>query len=148
MPVPARRAERHLNDSKGDSTMKKRIVALILALVLLVPCALASAEVYYRLKDRAKIRQLPNYDCVVLDSYRADWALTINNTVDKKWALITFTNGKTGYIERSHLVRCSSSTAWIKKNDTKLRHGPGSPGATTTAMSKPPKVTAMSRPAS
>ena len=100
MPVPAPGAERHLNGSKGVTTMKKRIVALILALVLLVPCALASAEVYYRLKDRAKLRQLPNYSCVVLDSYRADWALTINNVVDKNWASITFTNdGKYTYLE-------------------------------------------------
>ena len=134
-----------MNGSKGDSTMKKRIVALILALVLLVPCALASAEVFYRLKDRAKLRQLPNYDCVVLDTYRADWALTINNTVDKNWASITFTNGKVGYIERSHLVRCSSSSAWIKKNDTKLRHGPDYTFATLALLYKGQKVTVITR---
>jgi len=145
MPVPAPGAERHLNGSKGVTTMKKRIVALILALVLLVPCALASAEVYYRLKDRAKLRQLPNYSCVVLDSYRADWALTINNVVDKNWASITFTNGKVGYIERSHLVRCSSSSAWIKKNETKLRHGPDYSFATLAVLSKGDKVTVITK---
>ena len=123
--------------------MKKRIVALILALILLVPCALASAEVFYRLKDRAKLRQLPNYDCVVLDSYRADWALTINSKVDKNWVSITFSNGKVGYIEKNHLVRCSSHSAWVTKDETKLLHGPDYNFSKVGTLNKGDKVTVL-----
>ena len=42
--------------------MKKRLVALLLVLVLIVPCAFASGEVYYRLKKNAKVWQFPNYE--------------------------------------------------------------------------------------
>ena len=123
--------------------MKKRIVALILALVLLIPSALASAEVYYRLKTRSRLWQLPNYDSVVLDSYRADWALTVNKNVDKAWAIITFSNGKTGYIERTKLVRCSSYTAWITKDETKLLHGPDYNFSKIGTLNKGDRVTVL-----
>lgn len=128
---------------EGDFHMKKRITALILALVLLVPCAFASAETYYRMKDRAKLRQLPNYDCVTLDSYRADWALTVNNKVDKKWVYITYTNGKSGYMEASHIAKCSTTHAWVKKDDTKLRKGPDYNFATIAKIQKGEKVTVL-----
>ena len=140
-PAGGRKAFEQLK--KGDIHMKKRIVALILVLVLLVPCALASAEVYYRLKERAKLRQLPNYDCVVLDSYRTDWALTVNSIVDKNWASITFSNGKVGYMERTHFVRCSSFTAWITKDETKLLHGPDYTFKKIGTLNKGDKVTVL-----
>ena len=104
--------------------MKKRITALFLLLILVFSCAAASAVTYYSMKDRASIRQLPNYSSKVLDTYRSDWALTIDNVVDKKWALITYSNGVSGYIERPHLVIGKSYTGWIKKDNTALRKGP------------------------
>ena len=41
--------------------MKKRLVAFLLILVILVPCV-ASAETWYRLKEQKRLWNLPNYD--------------------------------------------------------------------------------------
>ncbi len=104
--------------------MKKRIIALFLLLIMVFSCAGASAVTYYSMKDRASIRQLPNYSSRVLDTYRADWALTIDSVANQKWALITYSNGISGYIERAHLVIGKSYTGWIRKDKTALRKGP------------------------
>lgn len=106
--------------------MKKRLIALLLVLVILVPCAAASAAGLYRLTERKRIFNLPDYNSRVLDSYRTDWALTINSVVDSTWASITFSNGVTGYMERKYLVLSGTSTAYISTNTAALRHGPGS----------------------
>ena len=123
--------------------MKKRFVAFLLVLVMLVPCVAASAATYYRLKGRSRLFYLPDYNSKALDSYRTDWALTVNKNVDKNWASITFTNGRTGYIERSKLVRCSSYTAWVTKNDTPMRHGPDYSFANVGTLNRGDKVTVL-----
>lgn len=120
--------------------MKKRIIALFLLLILVFSCAAASAVTYYSMKDRAAIRQLPDYGSKVLGSYRADWALTIDSVVDKKWALITYSNGVSGYIERPHLVIGKSYTGWIKKDNTALRKGPDYSFKTIVNLAKGEKV--------
>ena len=79
--------------------MKKRLVAFLLILVILVPCV-ASAETWYRLKEQKRLWNLPNYDSKVMDTYRGDWALTVNSSVDKTWSGITVSNGVSGYLEK------------------------------------------------
>ena len=123
--------------------MKKRLVALLLVLVLIVPCAFASGEVYYRLKKSAKVWQFPNYKSRVIDTYKQDWALTISKKVDKTWAKVLFTNGQDGYIERSLLKRCTSSAAWVSKDDIKVRRGPNYTYATLYTVSRGDKVTVI-----
>ena len=124
--------------------MKKRIVALLLVLVLVVPCAMAAGEVYYRLKKTAKVWQFPNYESVSIASYRSDWVLTINKSIDKKWAYVTFTNGQDGYLEKGLYVRCKTSTAWVKSDKIKVRKGPNYSYATLYTVNKGDKVTVYS----
>ncbi|MBR6966534.1 MAG: hypothetical protein IKH81_05570 [Clostridia bacterium] len=105
--------------------MKRRLVSLLLALVLLIPCA-ASAVTYYHINTGSvRLWYLPDYNAKVLDSYRQDWALTIDQTVEKTWASITFSNGRSGYVEKKYLTRDRSYAAWITQDNTKLKHGPG-----------------------
>jgi len=125
--------------------MKKRFVALLLALVLVLACAAASAETYYRLKTSVKLRYLPNYDAQVLDTYRTDWALTVNKKIDSTWASITFTNGRTGYIERNKYVSSKSYTAWISKDDTNVYRGPSYSFAVLDTAFKGDKVTVLTQ---
>ena len=106
--------------------MKKRLVALLLVLLLVAPCALASAVTYYRVNTSwLKIREIPSDSGNVLDSYRQDYALTVNKKVDKNWSLITFTNGVQGYALSKYFTKCKSYRAWITSDDTALRRGPG-----------------------
>ena len=122
--------------------MMKRLVALLLAMIIVFSCAAASAAGWYRLTDKKRIFNLPSYDSKAIDSYRADWALYINKSVDSTWASITFSNGVTGYIEKKYLSRDKSFTAWISK-DTGLKHGPGSGFANEGSLSKGAKVTVL-----
>jgi uncharacterized protein YgiM (DUF1202 family) len=122
--------------------MMKRLVALSLALILIISCAAASAAGWYRLTDKKRIFNLPGYDSKAIDSYRADWALYINKSVDSTWASVTFSNGVTGYIEKKYLSRDKSFTAWVSK-DTGLKHGPGSGFQNEGSLSKGAKVTVI-----
>ena len=124
--------------------MKKRLVAFLLVLVILIPCA-ASAAGWYRLTEKKRLFNLPDYDSKVMDSYRADWALSINSAVDKTWASVTFSNGVTGYMERKFLVLCKSSTAWISAGTANLKHGPGSSFATVGSLSRGDSVTVLTQ---
>ena len=123
--------------------MKKRLVAFLLVLVLIVPCAFASGEVYYRLKKTAKVWQFPSYESRVIDSYRQDWALTISKSVNKSWAKVLFTNGQDGYVEKTLLKRCTSTAAWVKKDNIKVRRGPNYNYATLYTVNKGTKVTVI-----
>ena len=123
--------------------MKKRLVAILLILVLIVPCAFASGEVYYRLKKNAKVWQFPTYESRVIDTYRQDWALTVSKTVNKTWAKVLFTNGQDGYIERALLKRCYTSTAWVTKDKIKVRRGPNYTFATLYTVNRGDKVTVL-----
>ncbi len=123
--------------------MKKRLIALLLILVIMVPC-LASAETWYRLTEKKRIFNLPDYNSRVIDTYRTDWALTINS-VSGDWALITFSNGVSGYVERKAVVIGRTSTAWISQQNTHLKHGPGSGFANEGTFSLGDSVTVITR---
>ena len=122
--------------------MKKRLIAFLLILVILVPCV-ASAAGWYRLTDKKRIFNLPDYNSKALDTYRQDWALYINKSIDKNWASVTFSNGVTGYIEKKFLSRDSSYSAWISTNSASLKHGPGSSFSNEATLAKGTKVTVI-----
>ena len=131
-------------NNPGGMIMKKRLVAFLLVLVILIPCA-ASAAGWYRLTEKKRLFNLPDYDSKVMDSYRTDWALSINSAVDSTWASVTFSNGVTGYMERKYLVLCKSSTAWISAGTANLKHGPGSSFATVGSLSRGDSVTVLTQ---
>lgn len=105
--------------------MKKRLLAFLLVLIVVVPCA-ASAGGWYRLVTKERLWNLPDYDSKVMDTYRTDWALTVNGSVDKTWVGITYSNGISGYVEKKSIVLDKSSNGWICINTAHLKHGPGS----------------------
>lgn len=121
--------------------MKKRIIALLLVLVLLVPTAMASAAKYYRLKTKARLWQLPDYKSVVIDTYRQDWALTVDKSIDKTWSSITFTNGVFGYMEKNHYSYSSSYTAYVTRDNSNVKRGPDYSFETLETVMKGAKVT-------
>lgn len=123
--------------------MKKRLIAFLLVLVLIVPCAFASGEVYYRLKKNAKVWQFPNYESKVIDTYRQDWALTITKSVNKTWAKVLFTNGQDGYIEKTLLKRCTTTAAWVTKDNIKVRSGPNYSFKTLFTVDRGDKVSVL-----
>ena len=124
--------------------MKKRLIALLLILAIMLPCCVASAETWYRLTEKKRIFNLPDYNSKVIDTYRTDWALTINS-VSGDWALITFSNGISGYVERKSVVIGSTSTAWISQRNVHLKHGPGSGFANEATFTMGDSVTVLAR---
>ena len=87
--------------------MKKRLIALLLVLVLLIPAGLASAATYYRVNTTSlKVRYMPGEDSRVIGSYRKDYALTIKSTKDG-WSYVTFSNGFNGYVMTKYLSKSS-----------------------------------------
>ena len=126
--------------------MKKRILALLLALLVIFSCASASAATYYRLKTTVKLRSLPDYDDGrVLDTYRTDWALTITKKVNSTWASVRFTNGKKGYVERKYLATTKSYDAWVTQDETPLRRGPDYNFATVAKVDRGTKVKVITK---
>lgn len=128
----------------GGIPMKKRLIALLLVLAVLVPCV-ASAESWYRLTSKKRLFNLPDYDSRVMDTYRTDWALTVTRAVDKTWVEVTFSNGVSGYLERKYIVIQNSSSAWISANTAHLKHGPGSSFANEGTLSCGDYVTVLTR---
>ena len=124
--------------------MKKRLIALLLVLVLLIPAGLASAATYYRVNTTSlKVRYMPGEDSRVIGSYRKDYALTIKSTKDG-WSYVTFSNGFNGYVMTKYLSRASSYRAWIAYDDTALRKGPDGSFSAVATLAKGTKVSVLS----
>ncbi len=122
--------------------MKKRLFALLLILMLVLPTAMASAA-YYRVNTSwMKIHRLPESSAKVLDSYRKDWALNRYQQYGD-WSYVVFTNGKDGYALTKYLSKSSSYKAWITKNGTAMRYGPDASFRTVGVLSKGTKVTVL-----
>lgn len=112
------------------SDMKKRLTALLLVLVLLLPVAVASAAWYRVTTGSLQVRQFDSESSKVLGSYRQDYALTIKNRLKNGWALVEFSNGFQGYVQTKYIKSGGSGYAYIYSDDTSLRTGPdGSFGA-------------------
>ena len=74
--------------------MLKKAAALILALALLIPAASSLAVTYYRVNTTwLKAHEKPQYDAKVLDSYRRDFAVTIERKGRDGWARGRFRPG-------------------------------------------------------
>ena len=124
--------------------MKKRLIALLLVLVLMIPAGLASAATYYRVNTTSlKVRYMPGEDSRVIGSYRKDYALTIKSTKDG-WSYVTFSNGFNGYVMTKYLSRASSYRAWIAYDDTALRKGPDGSFSAVATLAKGTKVSVLS----
>ena len=124
--------------------MKKRLIALLLVLVLLIPGAVASAATYYRVNTTSlKVRYMPGEDSKVIGSYRKDYAATIKSTKDG-WSYVTFSNGFNGYVMTKYLSKASSYGAWIAYDDTALRKGPDGSFSALATLAKGTKVSVLS----
>ncbi len=124
--------------------MKKRLLALLLVLVLLVPGAVASAAGRYRVNTSSlKVRLMPSESATVLGSYRLDYVLTVQSTKDG-WSYVTFTDGLEGYVESKYLAKAKTGTAWITNDDTSLRKGPSGDFTATAKLARGKKVSVLS----
>ena len=124
--------------------MKKRLLALLLVLVLLVPAGIASAATRYRVNTSSlKVRMMPSESATVLASYRLDYVLTVQST-SNGWSYVTFSNGKQGYVMSKYLKKASTGTGWITNDNTSLRTGPGGDFFAFAKLSRGRKVSVLS----
>ena len=100
--------------------MFRKIVALILVLALLVPMGSALAVTYYRVNTTwLKAHEKPQYDAKVVDSYRRDFAVTIERKGTDGWARVRFRpGGAQVYVQTKYLTACSSYTVYVSKDST------------------------------
>lgn len=124
--------------------MKKRLIALLLVLVLVIPAGIASAASWYRVNTNSlKVRYLASEDSKVLGSYRRDYAAKISST-SNGWSYVTFSNGFKGYVQTKYLTKASSYKAWIGYDNTALRKGPDGGFSAIATLAKGTKVTVLS----
>ena len=124
--------------------MKKRLIALLLVLALLIPVGIASAATWYRVNTSSlKVRFLPDDSAKVLASYRKDYACTVSSTKDG-WSYVTFSNGTEGYVMAKYITKASSYKAWVTKDDTSMRKGPDGNFSAVASLAKGTKVTVLS----
>ena len=123
--------------------MKKRLIAFLLVLVLLAPAAVAAAVTYYRVNTSSlKLRLLPRDNATVLDSFREDFALTVQKKLGD-WSYVTFTNGSEGYVQNRYLATSRSYKAYITADDTPIRKGPNYNYANVGKLARGAKVTVL-----
>ena len=124
--------------------MKKRLLALLLILALLVPAGIASAATRYRVNTSSlKVRMMPSESAQVLASYRLDYVLTVQSTSDG-WSYVKFTNGKEGYVQTKYIKKATTGSAWITNDDTSMRTGPGGDFIAVAKLAKGRKVSVLS----
>ena len=124
--------------------MKKRLIALLLVLALLIPVGVASAATWYRVNTSSlKVRYLPDESANVLGSYRKDYACTVSSTKDG-WSYVTFSNGTEGYVLAKYITKASSYKAWVTKDDTSMRKGPDGNFSAVATLAKGTKVSVLS----
>lgn len=124
--------------------MKKRLFALLLVLVLLIPAGIASAATYYRVNTTSLIvRMMPSDSAKQLASYRRDSVATVKSTKDG-WSYVKFYNGTEGYVHSRYLTKTRSYSAWVAYDDTSLRAKPVGTAAATATLARGTKVTVLS----
>ena len=125
--------------------MKKRLIALLLVLALLIPAAVASAATWYRVNTTSlRVRFLPDTSAKEIGSYRKDYACTVGKTLKDGWSYVTFSNGTEGYVQSKYITKASSYKAWIYKDDTSLRKGPDGSFQAIASLAQGTKVTVLS----
>ena len=124
--------------------MKKRLLALLLILVLLIPAGIASAATRYRVNTSSlKVRMMPSESARVLDSYRLDFVMTVQSSSDG-WSYVKFTTGKEGYVQTKYIKKATTGSAWIARDDTAMRTGPSGDFIATAKLAKGKKVSVLS----
>ena len=125
--------------------MLKKVIALMLALALVMPLASAAAVTYYRVNTTwLQAREKPSYDAKVVDSYRRDFAVTIERKGKDGWARVRFRpGGAQVYVQTKYLEACSSYTAYISKDNTVLHKGPATSFKSLGKLAKGTKVTVL-----
>ncbi len=123
--------------------MKKRIVALLLTLLLVLPAALASAATWYRVNtSHLKVHQFDDEKSKVLASRERDFACSYVNKVGS-WYYVKFTNGNEGYVMSKYLAKTSNYSAWVTSDGTNLRKGPGYDYSNVGTLAQGAKVTVL-----
>ena len=80
--------------------MKKRLIALLLVVALLIPAAVASAATWYRVNTTSlRVRFLPDTSAKEIGSYRKDYACTVSKTTKDGWSYVSFVGGTKGYAD-------------------------------------------------
>ncbi len=124
--------------------MKKRLTALLLVLVLLIPAGIASAATYYRVTtSNLQVRMQPSESAKVLATYKKDSVCTRSSTKDG-WSYVTFYNGTQGYVKSSYLKKATSYGAWVAYDDTQLRPKPDGGSGSYASLAKGTKVSVLS----
>ena len=109
--------------------MKKRLIALLLIAVLLIPAGIASAETWYRVNTSSlKVRMMDSESSQVLASMSRDWALTVSKTTKSGWSYVVFSNGREGYVQSKYIKKGSSYKAWVTTDNTEVRNNPNYTG--------------------
>lgn len=127
--------------------MKKRLIALLLMLVLLIPAGIASAAANYRVTSTLQVRMQPSESAQVLATYKKDSFCTVSSTKNG-WSYVTFYNGTEGYVKTSYLKKATSYAAWVAYDDTQLRPKPDGGSGSNASLAKGTKVTVLSHGAS
>ena len=123
--------------------MKKRLIALLLVVALLVPAGIAAAASYYRVNTTSLIvRMQPSQSSKQIASYRRDSVATVSSSKNG-WSYVTFYNGTQGYVQSKYLSKASSYTAWVAYDNTQLRPKPTGTGSN-ASLAKGTKVTVLS----
>ncbi len=123
--------------------MKKRLIALLLVLVLIIPAGIASAATWYRVNtSKLVVRMQPSDSAQVLGSYRRDYAATIKSTKDG-WSYVTFSNGFQGYVQTKYLNKSKSYTAWVAYDDTSMRVRPEGTASAVAKLAKGTRVSVL-----
>lgn len=126
------------------SLMKKRLIALLLVVALLIPVGVASAATWYRVSTSSlQVRMQPSESAKVLASYRQDSVCTVSSTKDG-WSYVTFYNGTEGYVQSKYLKKASSYSAWVAQDGTSLRVKPDGGASASATLAKGYKLTVLS----
>ena len=125
--------------------MKKRFIALILVLALVLPVTSALAVKYYRVNTTwLKAHEKPSFDATVVASYQRDYAATICTVGKDGWVKVRFRpGGNMVFVQKKYLKLCSSYTAYISQDDTVLLTGPGTNFKSLGRLQKGAKVTVL-----
>ena len=125
--------------------MFRRAAAFVLALILVLSAGSALAVKYYRVNTTwLKAHEKPSYDAKVVDSYRRDFAVTIERKGKDGWARVRFRpGGNQVYVQTKYLAACSSYTAYISQDDTVLLSGPATSFKSLGKLNAGAKVTVL-----
>jgi uncharacterized protein YgiM (DUF1202 family) len=123
----------------------KRIAAFLLIIALLMPLTSALGVTYYRVNTSwLKARSEPSFNARVMDSYRRDFAVTIDRNLSGGWAKVRFRpSGKQAYVQKQYLTACKRYTAYVTDSKTNLRSGPATSFESKGQLKKGTKVTVL-----